>query len=230
MLMKGSRFELDPQGDTILVLRCPKIEQPVWEPKDEEAKRKERSRILRLKLFGSELLPDEEKTQEPKPGLDAPANPSNVPNDSREAHGENSERNEVLFRLSSRHLALASPVFQTMLNGSWKESAPSSDPFDAFDETGAPLRDGTDCPVRYELTVTEWNEEVFLLLTNILHCRNAVVPLSSDLTTLVKMSVLVDYYQCQEATQLAASLWIGKLSGNLPTKDDTSAVSTFAVV
>ncbi|KAG6093291.1 hypothetical protein E4U30_004469 [Claviceps sp. LM220 group G6] len=213
--MKDSQFELDPRGDTILILRNPKTEQLLWEPDDDEAKLKQRSRILRQKLFGSEFMPDDGKTQSAAWPISA-IQPS-VPSDSEKARKENSEGNEIQFRLSSRHLALASPVFQTMFNGSWKESAPSSDQSEGSGKTWAPLQNGPDCPVRYELTATEWDTKIFLLLMNIIHCRNKLVPLSSDLTTLVKMAVLVDYYQCEEATQLAAGLWIGKLSDNLPT-------------
>ncbi|KAG6260864.1 hypothetical protein E4U47_006980 [Claviceps purpurea] len=213
--MEESQFELDPRGDTILILRNPKTEQLLWEPKDDGAKLKQRSNILRQKLFGSELMPDDEKTHKPAAWPFSVIKP-NVPSDSEKARKENSEGNEVLFRLSSRHLALASPVFQTMLNGSWKESAPSSDQSNGSGKTWAPLQNGPDCPVRYELTATEWDTKVFLLFMNMIHCRNKLVPLSIDLTTLVKMAILVDYYQCEEATQLAAGLWIGNLSGKLP--------------
>ncbi|KAG6265143.1 hypothetical protein E4U48_006066 [Claviceps purpurea] len=214
--MKDLQFELDPRGDTILILRNPKTEQLLWEPHEDEAKLKQRNHILRQKLFGSELMPDDGKTHKSAAWPISAIKP-NVPSDSKKARKENSEGNEVQFRLSSRHLALASPVFQTMLNGSWKESAPSLHQYEGSDKTWAPLQNGPDCPVRHELTATEWDPKVFLLLMNIIHCRNKLVPLSSDLTTLVKIAVLVDYYQCEEATQLAAGLWIDKLSDKLPT-------------
>ncbi|KAG5932555.1 hypothetical protein E4U60_005160 [Claviceps pazoutovae] len=210
--MNNSRFEVDPQGDTILVLRCPKTAQPVWEPEDEGAKRKRGNDIPMTKLFlgsqfnfGMDVDPSDDKdTHAPTPGSVASTVESSLPNDSAEAHGENIKREEVKFRLSSRHLALASPVFRTMLNGLWKESAPSSDEPD------------NGCPVRYELTAAEWDDELFLMLMNIIHGRNKLVPLSVDLTTLMKMSVLVDYYQCQEVTQFVVGLWIKELSSSLP--------------
>ncbi|KAG6037852.1 hypothetical protein E4U40_002064 [Claviceps sp. LM458 group G5] len=211
--MDDSRSEVDPQGDTILVLRCPKTAQPVWEPENESAKRRRGNDIPMTKLFldsqfdsGMDVDPsDDEDTHGPTPGtIAATVAESSLPNDSGEAHGENIKREDVKFRLSSRHLALASPVFRTMLNGSWKESASSSG------------WSGNGCPVRYELTAAEWDDEILLLLMNIIHGRNSLVPLSVDLTTLMKMSVVVDYYQCQEVTLFVVGLWIKELSGSLP--------------
>ncbi|KAG5989151.1 hypothetical protein E4U52_005866 [Claviceps spartinae] len=135
--MERSRFELDPEGDTILVLRHPKTEQPVWEPKDEIGKQERRNHLFRQKLFGSRPISDiesehfdDENTHAPSPEQPEPIAPkieSSVPRDSGEAHDDNGELEEIHFRLSSRHLALASPVFKKMLNRSWKESARALD-------------------------------------------------------------------------------------------------------
>ncbi|KAG5918869.1 hypothetical protein E4U61_001381 [Claviceps capensis] len=224
--MQDLRYDLDPQGDTILVLRCPNIKQPVWEPTDEVSKLKQKNKIRRRMFFGSVFMSDtedsysdDENAHEPTPEPIAPTIESNVPNDNdiAEAHGENGERNEVQFRLCSKHLSLASPVFKTMLNGVWKESAPSSDQYNRSAKPLSPLQNDSNCQVRYELAATEWGAEDFLLLMNIVHCQSIKVPYSIDLETLGRMSVLVDYYQCQEATQFFAGLWIDKLSGSLPT-------------
>ncbi|KAG5966722.1 hypothetical protein E4U56_001187 [Claviceps arundinis] len=211
------RYDLDPQGDTILVLQRPNTDQPVWEPKDEVSKLKQKNETRRRNLFGLYYMSETEDAPEPTPEPIAPTVESSVPNDSGEAHGDNSERNEVQFRLSSRHLALASPVFKTMLNGSWKESAAPSSRSKKSRKPRKPLKNGTDSSTRYELTATEWDDEVFLMLMNIIHGRNTRVPLSVDLITLMKMSVLVDYYQCQEVSQVVVGVWIDKLSDNLPT-------------
>ncbi|KAG5966730.1 hypothetical protein E4U56_001195 [Claviceps arundinis] len=220
--MEDLRYDLDPQGDTILVLRCPNTKQPVWEPKDEATKLTQKNKTRR-KLFGLDSMADtdagpcDEVLHEPTAELIAPTIESNVPSDSVEAHEEKSDLNEVEFRLSSRHLALASPVFKTMLNGFWKESTPSSDQSNESAKPLSPLQNYSNCQVRYELAATEWDAQDFLLLMNIVHCRSLQVPYSIDLETLGRISVLVDYYQCQEVTQFFAGLWIGKLSGSLPT-------------
>ncbi|KAG6105599.1 hypothetical protein E4U14_005036 [Claviceps sp. LM454 group G7] len=211
--MEDLRYDLDPQGDTILVLRCPNTKQPVWEPADEVSKLKKKNKTRRRMFFGSVFMSDtedgrsdDENAHEPTPEPIAPTIESNVSNDadSADAHGENSDRNEVQFRLCSRQWAL--------------ESAPSSDQSNGSAKTCPTLQNGPDCPVRYELAATEWDVEDFLLLMNIVHGRNGQVPHSIDLETLGRISVLVDYYQFQEVTKLAVGLWIDKLSGNLPTK------------
>ncbi|OAA37007.1 hypothetical protein NOR_07283 [Metarhizium rileyi] len=111
------------------------------------------------------------------------------------------DNNEVHFRLSSRHLSLASHVFNTMLCGCWKESTKK--------DTGLQLR--------YEIAATEWNTEVFLLLMNIVHGHHRQVPPSVDIDTFGEFSILVDYYKCHEITEFFAHLWADKLRCNLPT-------------
>ncbi|KAG6105512.1 hypothetical protein E4U14_005100 [Claviceps sp. LM454 group G7] len=210
--MKVSRFDLDPQGDTILVLRCPKKEQPVWKPSKEKTKWARRNNFIRQKLFGSESNPDKDADPSDDPPDDEGTHEQTpepiAPDDEPSAREQNAESNEVQFRLSSRHLALASPIFKTMLNGIWKESAAPSDQSKKSAKTRKPPKKGSDSSTRYELTATEWDDEVFLMLMNIIHGRNTLVPLSIDLTTLVKLSVLVDYYQCQEVTQFVVRIWI----------------------
>ncbi|KAG6082768.1 hypothetical protein E4U15_002265 [Claviceps sp. LM218 group G6] len=227
--MQNLRYDLDPQGDTILVLRHPNTKQPLWEPKDEVSKLKQKNRTRRRKLFGSDFMSDTEDEHSHDEQAPEPISPSIDPNvpieremksdsaekdldtDSQETPQENSDRHEVEFRLSSRHLALASPVFKAMLSGFWKESAPSSDQDNGLAKPWSPLQSGSSCQVRYELTATEWVVKDFLLLMNIVHGHSGQVPYSIDLETLARMSVLVDYYQCQEVTKFAVGLWIGKI-------------------
>ncbi|KAG6195766.1 hypothetical protein E4U10_001586 [Claviceps purpurea] len=232
--MQNLRYDLDPQGDTILVLRRPNTNQPLWEPKDEVSKLKQKNRTRRRKLFGLDFMSDTEDESSHDEQAPEPISPSIDPNvpierdmksgsaekdldtDSQESPQENSDCHEVEFRLSSRHLALASPVFKAMLSGFWKESAPSSDQDNGSAKPWSPLQSGSNCQARYELTATEWVVEDFLLLMNIVHGHSGQVPYSVDLETLARMSVLVDYYQCQEVTQFVVGLWIDKLSGRLP--------------
>ncbi|KAG6271646.1 hypothetical protein E4U47_002950 [Claviceps purpurea] len=232
--MQNLRYDLDPQGDTILVLRRPNTNQPLWEPKDEVSKLKQKNRTRRRKLFGLDFMSDTEDESSHDEQAPEPISPSIDPNvpierdmksgsaekdldtDSQESPQENSDFHEVEFRLSSRHLALASPVFKAMLSGFWKESAPSSDQDNGSAKPWSPLQSGSNCQARYELTATEWVVEDFLLLMNIVHGHSGQVPYSVDLETLARMSVLVDYYQCQEVTQFVVGLWIDKLSGRLP--------------
>ncbi|KAG6094459.1 hypothetical protein E4U14_008464 [Claviceps sp. LM454 group G7] len=150
--MQNLRYELDPEGDTILVLRCPNTQQAVWEPRDAATKLERKNKARRRMLYDFDSVSDTEDSrsddqnaQERAPETIAPIIESNMPNDSGEGHGDNSESNEVQFRLSSKHLALASPVFKTMLNGFWKESAPLSDQYNGSAKPLSPLRNGSNC-------------------------------------------------------------------------------------
>lgn len=71
--------------------------------------------------------------------------------------------------------------------------------------------------VLYKITATEWDVEVFLLLMNIVHGHSRQAPSSVNSDTLGKLSVLVDYYECQEITEVFVGLWVNKLSECLPT-------------
>ncbi|KAG6255222.1 hypothetical protein E4U23_004671 [Claviceps purpurea] len=222
--MQYPRYDLDPQGDTILVLRCRNTKQPVWEPADEVAKLKKKNKTRRRKLFGLDFMSDtedgcsdDENAHDATPEPIAPTIESNVPNDGGEAHGENSEHKMVPFRLSSRHLALASPLFKAMLKMSRKESAPSSDPSNGSAKTRAPLQNDPDCQVRYELAATEWDAEDYLIVMNIVHGHNRQLPVSVDLETLGRICVIVNHYHLQEVVHVVISLWIFQLCGKLPT-------------
>ncbi|KID64478.1 hypothetical protein MAN_06652, partial [Metarhizium hybridum] len=172
--MQEETFELDPQGDVLLVLRRPNLQHLGWGQADEHA------------------------------------------TDEREYSTDQDEDEEVRFRLSSRHLSLASPVFETMLSGGWKESTistqqPGTASNEKIDEKDAAL------PLDYEITATEWDVNVFILLMNILHGHHREVPHSVDIEALAKFSVLVDYYDCHEITEFFADIWIEDLQLCLPT-------------
>lgn len=124
----------------------------------------------------------------------------------------NSEIEEVKFRLSSRHLCLASPVFSAMLCGGWKESAGS-----------------VESQSSYKIGATDWNTEAFLLLMNIIHGHHRKVPRFVDLDTLAQLSILVDYYKCHEITEFFAHLWMDELSFALPTSYGRESVIWLSV-
>lgn len=99
----------------------------------------------------------------------------------------------VRYRVSSRHLSLASTQFQKRLQSCWQE--------------GQRLRDDR----QVELPVADWDAEAFLILMNIFHGRNRSVPRALSLELLTKVSILVDYYDCPEAVELFADLWLKEL-------------------
>lgn len=102
------------------------------------------------------------------------------------------QRPDVRFRLSSKHLMSASPVFNAMLNGKWKESDSTPDPY-------------------YVLHSTDWDVEALQIIMDIIHGRSQKVPRSVTLEMLAKIAVLVDYYNCHDAVRFFSDTWIAGL-------------------
>ncbi|KAH7357590.1 hypothetical protein BKA66DRAFT_552777 [Pyrenochaeta sp. MPI-SDFR-AT-0127] len=104
------------------------------------------------------------------------------------------EEEEIHYHVSSRHLMLASPWFNRALTK------------DGWNESG---RDQTDR--RFHVAAEDWDPEAFLILFRIFHLRNRQVARTVTLEVLAKIAVLVDYYECAEATELFADVWIDNL-------------------
>ncbi|KAF4865391.1 hypothetical protein CGCSCA2_v001596 [Colletotrichum siamense] len=104
------------------------------------------------------------------------------------------------FLLSSRHLMLASSIFNKKLSGPWKESL--KDPVER---------------VRH-IETTEWDVDALLILFQIIHGKHSHVPRFVDLEMLAKIATLVDYYDCHEAVQLYGDMWIDGIKNDLPTQ------------
>lgn len=105
---------------------------------------------------------------------------------------------DIEFRVSSRHLILASPFFKTALSGPWEEANSSS-------------TDG--CRRIY---AADWDPQAFLILMLTIHGRHRKVPRPISLELLAKTAVLVDYYGCHEAVEVSAKLWLQDLRSQLP--------------
>lgn len=98
---------------------------------------------------------------------------------------DHSDPAEVNYRVSSRHLVLASPWFKRALSEEgWSEF--SRNPEDSL----------------FHVKAADWNEEALLILLNILDLRNGKVPRAVSLEMLGKIAVLVDYYECGEALEV----------------------------
>jgi hypothetical protein len=118
-----------------------------------------------------------------------------IPNSIYEA--DDDEAATIYYRVSSRHLMLASPWFErAMKKEGWAESSRDS-------------KDGL-----FYVTTTDWDPDAFLILLNIFHVRNRGVPRSVSLEMFAKIAVLVDYYECDEAIELVQEKWIGWLKKN----------------
>lgn len=114
-----------------------------------------------------------------------------------DAEPDNEE--DIHYRVSSRHLMLASPWFKRLLKKErWSESARNE-------------RDGF-----FHITAAEWDAEAFLILLNIFHIRNRKVPRTVSLEMLAKIAVLADYYECHEVLELFTTMWLECLKKSSP--------------
>lgn len=104
----------------------------------------------------------------------------------------------VRIRVSSRHLALASPVFKNMFSGNWTEGY----------------------EIRYkgntDIVMDMWDFDATLIIMNIIHGYAPRVPRKVDLDTLAKVAVIVDYYQCHAVVEVFADMWVNYLKVDMP--------------
>jgi hypothetical protein len=175
--MAPTTHEIDPDADTVITLKNASAVFAPWDAKGDSLP----NNIL------DQLSPDHRAdstfaaasgTQEPSSSTPETVTPV---------------KEDVYFRVSSRHLILASPWFKRALtNEAWSESYRSED-------------DGL-----FHITVTDWDAEAFLILLNVLHLRTNVerVPRTLPLEMLSKIAVLVDYYECGEAIEFVTTTWI----------------------
>jgi hypothetical protein len=119
-----------------------------------------------------------------------------TPADLAKASASTGDEEEVHYHVSSRHLILGSKIFRTMMTEEkWQQ--------------GFREEDGL-----FHSQTEGWDADALLILMNILHAKNNQVPLSLSLEMVAKIAVLVDYYECDMAVQLFASMWIQPLTTN----------------
>lgn len=107
------------------------------------------------------------------------------------------ERQSTTFRLSSRHLILASPVFRAELTGGWKEGIVS----DNGDR---------------HLLLEGFDPKALEIVLDVIHGRYRRIPKTISLETLVGVATIAHYYGVHEPLQLLAPIWIDHLSEHLP--------------
>jgi hypothetical protein len=201
--MESCRYDCDPDGDILLVLRNPDTPFAVWNHDAEP-----------LAFMPSPRPVNDEIEDEPELGfMKGPIRdqPESVPTELASADGpklvENAPQPEetrhgepilVEMRVSSRHLMLASPYYKRMLNGDWKEC-------NVLQSHGC-LR----------MECSDWDIGAVQILMDIIHGQTLKVPKVISLEMLAKIAVLVDYYQCLGVVHFFSSTWIEKLQPTLP--------------
>ncbi|KAL4951824.1 hypothetical protein BDW69DRAFT_31181 [Aspergillus filifer] len=205
---------IDPDGEVVIILHH--ANSPFAQP--DQALLPKLGNVVQhaAKEFESSTIPIEEPTpvvvddpaleaaDEPTPEVvgdpateaadEEPAEKPIEPELICESPGENCFR----IKVSAKHLILASSVFKNMLTGGWEESIDY-------------LQKGS-----VEITAESWDIDVFMILLRIIHCKYSRIPQQLDLESLAKIAVLADYYDCKEAIELAAVIWIKALKESVP--------------
>ncbi|KLO92899.1 Uncharacterized protein LW93_4054 [Fusarium fujikuroi] len=104
---------------------------------------------------------------------------------------------ELRMLVSGKHLELASPIFKTMLTGPFTEGR-------------------TDVSGFRQITASDWDPEAFKIILTIMHGYNRDVPRSLSLEMLVKVAMIVNYYDCLESVELYAEIWLEGLKSEVP--------------
>lgn len=101
------------------------------------------------------------------------------------------ETYEVRFRVSSKHLVLASPYFRAMLQGFWKETTP------------------TDSLLTVD--ASDWHVEALQIMLDVIHGHGHKVPRHISLDLFAQIAVVVDYYKCHDAVKFFSDTWIADI-------------------
>ncbi|KAH1287596.1 hypothetical protein KXW56_001348 [Aspergillus fumigatus] len=188
--MSNDLYTLDPHGDVMLLFPGVSRASP-------PSPSLETSFPTSVMTDASAVEQDtsDDNTTSDREALQHQPSTSEVSDASEEGHSVSSL---IGMRVSSRHLALASPVFMRMFNGNWHEARE--------------IR----CEGIVVLIMDIWDVDITLILMNILHGYAPQVPRKVDLDTLAKIAVMVDYYQCRGAVEVFADIWVDGLKADMP--------------
>ena len=100
----------------------------------------------------------------------------------------------VHFRVSSRHLILASRTFRKMLEGGWSESS------------FAPAQSG-----RRQIQTSGWDAAALAIVLDAIHGRYRELPKYMNLGLLTRIATIIDYYEFHETLQPISDFWVATL-------------------
>ncbi|KAK1751090.1 hypothetical protein QBC47DRAFT_351904 [Echria macrotheca] len=109
---------------------------------------------------------------------------------------EEPETQPIPFKVSSRHLILASPMFKAALTGGWMEGG-------VGEETKT-------------IEASDWNVEAFRTVMNVVHGRSHLVPRSIPFNQLYRIALVVDYYQLHDAMNFVGKSWVDSMRDDVP--------------
>ncbi|KAI1084797.1 hypothetical protein F5B20DRAFT_523238 [Whalleya microplaca] len=189
-------YDVDPDGDLLIIL--PVLDHP-FAPWDSE-KPKDLSEVD--PAVGSASSSDEGNATPPhdtEEALDDSFATLHCSDHAEiESEGGHEDVPDVRFKVSSKHLALASPRYRKMAAGPW---------------LGATIIH----PDGYHHWVLEgFDKGALKILLDIIHGKTRKVPRSVDLEMLAKIAVLVDDLECHEEVEVFSNMWIRTLKKSLP--------------
>lgn len=198
-------YELDPEGDLLLIMRNPSLPFAVWDDDlgslvdklDPESQKEKKKKVARPIQSSSQLTFDQAELQLNdffQNAAESEALETLLPT------GETPPEEPYLkLLLSSAHLRLGSGYFKRTLSHGWKEAVT----VDA---------DGKRC-----IEAEDFDAEALLMVMRMIHNLDHSVPEKVDLEMMAKVAVIVDYYDCHEPVWFIASMWINELKDSLPT-------------
>lgn len=187
-------YELDPDGDVVLLLRNQDVPFAVWDASFEVSELAD-SPSRPNTTEGAEASSNEANSMANEKGLNYRGYIPPIDGDDQDGL-EESDR--VRMQVSSRHLILASAYFRLMFKAQWKETQ-------ALHSNG-----------RVSIPLDDWDSEAMLILMRIVHGQVRNVPRELSLEMLAKIAVLVDFYGCTEVVELFSEIWIDKLKVFFP--------------
>jgi hypothetical protein len=200
--MAPTIYHIDPDPDTVIILRYPCTDFARWEPVS-----------TALEQAAEDPHPEEDdddglvdNESETGTGASSKIHEDGSDNDAPPPVVDPSKTLEpdeegILYYVSSRHLMLASPMFRSMLTKG------------RFAESSRDAPDGL-----FHIYTDDWDPDAFLSVLRVLHLRNKQVQRTVDLEMLAKIAVIVDYYSCEDALSLFAEIWIAGLE-DVPTPE-----------
>ena len=228
-------FEVDPDGDMLLVVNYSSIiaKQSNYDAQEEKGKAKLNLIFLKLSMAYELIELCSTSNPEDQPGasqiISDLGQDVNVPEDadvSLETSllplADNSTANSAgkslstpeskpgyfaHFQVSSKHLTLASPVFKDVIQSTHTHDAPSEEHSLA------------------RLPLSDDDPDALLLLMRLMHVQFKDVPREVDLGTLAQIATLVDKYELLETTHLSADGWISGIKDSIPTELNTDLLA-----
>ncbi|EWZ36497.1 uncharacterized protein FOBCDRAFT_260401 [Fusarium oxysporum Fo47] len=173
VIMKKALLELDPQADALLILQCPNLQQ-IHEPIEQEISAEKKA----VEISSSQ--------KQQADAMGPPATKDEMA--SLQPYLQDGHPNHIEFRVSAKHLCLASPVFRKMIQGEYQESKPNNKGM-------------------LEIKASDWNAEAFLTVLDIIHSHHDSVPGNLPMDAIAQVGVIVDYYDCREVVQIFFESW-----------------------